>query len=547
MILKRRLIGLLIASTLAGTHAHAADEAASTAAVPPITEAAKTAAEISADIATFSSTNAAAKLGSPIMSDADLWHRIRMGFQLEPLDSQLVFEHEDWYSRRPDYIQRFVDRGSKYLHHIVEEVEKRGMPMEIALLPVIESAFNPVAYSRSHAAGMWQFIPSTGKSYGLSQNWWADHRRDVLASTNAALNYLQRLHGMFGNWELAIAAYNCGEGCVGRAIAKNQRKGLPTDFLSLDLPKETRNYVPKLIAVKNIVLSPGSYGIELDLLKDEPYFTTVKAPPKIDVKLAAKLAEMPEDEFVALNPAFTKPVAQTESGQFLLPIDKAGTFRENLENYDRPLVSWTTYSAKRGESMDSIAKRYGVSGGYLRAVNGKVKERKGKLAQPMLIMVPGGNNKGQFVKAVDTKPVAVASAAPTTIAPAQPANDTPATYKVKSGDSLYAISQRYDLDVEDIKTLNGMSSNKLAIGQVLKLTGAAQTPAAAATPQPIKVSTVQAPSAAAATTKFYTVKPGDTLFSISQRFGVTLDDLLRLNKLTQRSVIQPGKQVRISA
>ena len=408
-------------------------------------------------------------------ADADLWQRVRVGFQMEPLDSPLVYDHEQWYMNRPEYIKRFVERGAKYLHHIVDEVERRNMPMEIALLPVIESAFNPKAYSRSHASGMWQFIPSTGKHFGLKQDWQTDSRRDILASTVAALNYLEKLHTMFNSWELAFAAYNCGEGCVGRAIAANQRRGLPTDFLSLNLPLETRNYVPKLIAVKNIILSPGNYGIELDLLPDQPYFTAVKAPTKIDVKLAARLADMREDEFVALNPAFNRPVAAPESGQFLLPLDKADVFRSNLENYDRPLVSWTTYNAKRGESLDNIGKRFGVSGAYLRSVNDSLKERKNRLAQPATLMVPmkgaNGNTaanttQGTFTKAVmDNKTNARATLA----APSKTTDAPPASYRVQKGDTLFGIAQKFDLSVEDIKAGNNLRSNALSVGQPLKL------------------------------------------------------------------------------
>ncbi|HET9469997.1 MAG TPA: transglycosylase SLT domain-containing protein, partial [Usitatibacter sp.] len=289
------------------------------------------------------------------LPDPDLWQRIRIGFSLDPLDSPLVAEQEDWYASRPDYIKRFVDRGSLYLHYIVEQVEKRHMPTEIALLPVVESAFTPKAASRAKASGLWQFIPSTGKNFGLKQNWWVDNRNDIVAATDAALSYLERLHQQFGTWELALAAYNCGEGCVSRAIAWNQRRGLPTDYLSLRLPPETRNYVPKLIAVKNIVLSPASYGIELDSLPDQPYFTTVQAPAKIDVKLAAKLAGMSVEDFIALNPAHRKPVAVASDGTLVLPLDKAETFKENLEANEQPLVTWTTYQAKRGESLDAIA------------------------------------------------------------------------------------------------------------------------------------------------------------------------------------------------
>lgn len=415
------------------------------------------------------------------MPDPDLWHRIRVGFLLEPLDSPLVDEHEGWYSSRPEYIKRFVDRGSLYLHHIVEQVEKRKMPMEIALLPVIESAFTPKAHSRAKASGLWQFIPSTGKNYGLTQNWWRDNRRDVVAATDAALNYLQRLYDLFGSWELALAAYNCGEGCVGRAIAYNQKRGLPTDFLSLRLPPETRNYVPKLIAVKNIVLSPGTYGIELDSVADQPYFTTVQAPAKIDVKLAAKLAGMSEGEFVALNPAYNKPVAiaSASTGTLVLPLDKAQAFKANLEAYDKPLVSWTTYNAKKGESLDGIAKRHGVAPAPLRAANEGLKmDRKGRLRAATPVMVP---------MRAGAKSVLVAPA--------------PAT----------AHATR-------VASLSIPTASAAAPPRAAALTAAGRT---------------------------YTVRAGDTLYGIAQRFNTAVHKLLALNKLSARSVIQPGLKLKL--
>jgi membrane-bound lytic murein transglycosylase D len=386
------------------------------------------------------------------MPDPDLWHRIRVGFMMEPLDSPLVQEQEAWYSSRPEYIKRFVDRGSLYLHYIVEQVEKRNMPMEVALLPVIESAFTPKAMSRAKASGIWQFIPSTGKSYGLTQDWWRDNRNDVIAATDAALSYLQRLHGMFGNWELALAAYNCGEGCVGRAIAFNQKRGLPTDFMSLRLPPETRNYVPKLIAVKNIVLSPATYGIEIGSIPDSPYFATVEAPSRIDVKLAARLAEMDEQEFVALNPAHNKPVAVSSPAgvnKLVLPVEKVAVFEANLEAYDKPLVSWTTYAAKRGESLDAIAKRHGLTPAELRAANDTAKiDKKGRLraAGPVMVPIRAG--------------AAVAKAAPV----AQPAAAAQAkaqakTYVVRSGDTLYAIAQRFHTGVDALLALNKLAAN----------------------------------------------------------------------------------------
>ena len=381
------------------------------------------------------------------MPDPDLWHRIRMGFALEPMDSPLVVEHEAWYASRPEYIRRFVDRGSLYLHHIVERVEARGMPMEIALLPVIESAFTPKAQSRAKASGLWQFIPSTGKNFGLTQDWWRDNRNDVVAATDAALNYLQRLHDMFDSWELALAAYNCGEGCVSRAIAANQRRGLPTDYVSLKLPAETRNYVPKLLAVKNIVLSPATYGVELDSVPDQPYFTVVPAPTKIDVRVAAKLAGMSVDEFVALNPAHNKPVAVAPAGTLIVPLDKADTFKSNLEAYDKPLVTWTTYGARKGESLDAIAKRHGVSGAQLRAANDSAKlDKRGRLKGAQQVLVPIAA-KGERVQ--------VAQAQGTT------ANDSVSWYTVRSGDTLFGIARRANMALERLLHLNGLLTTSI--------------------------------------------------------------------------------------
>jgi membrane-bound lytic murein transglycosylase D len=443
------------------------------------------------------------------LPDPDLWLRIRMGFMLEPLDSPIVMEHEAWYSSRPEYIRRFVERGSKYLHHIVEEVERRGMPMEIALLPIVESAFNPRAYSRSNASGLWQFIPSTGKSFGLKQDWYNDHRRDVVAGTDAALNYLQKLYGMFGTWELAIAAYNCGEGCVGRAIAANQRKGLPTDYLHLKLPNETLHYVPKLIAVKNIILSPGTYGVELESVPDTPYFITVPAPTKIDVRIAAKMAGMPEEEFVALNPAFNKPVAIVETGRLLLPQDKADLFRSNLESYDKPLVTWTTYQAKKGEAIDAIAKRHGVSANSLKTVNNLKMNKKGRLiaAQPVLIPTRASF---EVVNVAGSPAIPVAATALTlpAVAAAAYTIPTPAAAPVTAATAAQVTIE--------------------------------QAPATAA-----PATIVRAPAPAAPTRPdSYKVRPGDTLYSIAVRFGTTVDALAALNKLAG-TAIQAGHTLRL--
>ncbi len=306
------------------------------------------------------------------------------------LQGPLVQEWEQWYSTRPDYVGRMVDRSSHFLYHVIEEVERRGMPAEIALLPMIESAYNPKAYSRSHASGMWQFIPSTGKDYGLRQNFWYDGRRDPLAATGAALDYLGKLYGMFGNWELALAAYNWGEGAVGRAIARNQAKGLPTDYESLTIPPETRSYVPKLQAVKNIVANPAAYGLRLADIPNRPYFATVTVERHIDVKLAARLAEMPLDEFVFLNPAHNKPVIKASGAEtILLPRDKMESFRRNLAAHDKPLVSWQAYTIKRSDKPETVAAKHGMSLATLKEANGIVPPKQFVAGQTIMVPVNG--------------------------------------------------------------------------------------------------------------------------------------------------------------
>jgi len=327
----------------------------------------------------------------------------------------------------------------------------------------------PKANSRAKATGLWQFIPSTGKNYGLTQDWWRDNRRDVVAATDAALAYLQRLHEMFGTWELALAAYNCGEGCVSRAIAWNQRKGLPTDYLSLTkLPNETQNYVPRLIAVKNIVLSPPSYGIDLESVPDEPYFTEVKAPAKIDVKVAAKLAGMTEEEFVALNPAHNKPVAVAQAGTLIVPLDKADAFESNLAAYDQPLVSWTTYPGRKGESLDAIARKHGLSAAQLRLANDSIKlDKRGRLRSSAAVLVPVTKHGAKGAKIAQVAPVRAAAAV---AMPARSHASAPRHHVVRSGDSLYSIARRYDTTVEDLAEENGLDPKAiLRPGQKLKL------------------------------------------------------------------------------
>lgn len=302
---------------------------------------------------------------------ADIWERIRVGFAMPDLQSDLVRDREQWYSSRPDYFRRMTERGSKYLFYIVEELERRNMPSELALLPFIESAFNPQAVSSAKAAGMWQFMPATGKHFELKQNMFRDDRRDVLASTRAALDYLQKLHGMFGDWHLALAAYNWGEGSVMRAIAKNKKLGLDTGYTDLKMPMETQFYVPKLQAVKNIVATPNAFNAQLPSVGNHPYFQSVDIHRDIDVELAAKLSEVPLEDFRALNPSASKPVLLASgTPQILLPWDNAAVFQSNLEAYTGGrLASWTAWIAPTTLKPADAAQRVGMTEAELRDVN----------------------------------------------------------------------------------------------------------------------------------------------------------------------------------
>ena len=305
--------------------------------------------------------------------EADVWSRIRTGYAIPDINNQLVAKHTTWYTTRPDDIARTTARASRYIFHVVQELEKRGMPTELALLPIIESGFNPQAFSSASAAGMWQFVPATGRDFNLKQNMFKDERRGVLASTDAALTYLQRLYDMFGDWQLALAAYNWGEGSVQRAIKKNQSMGKPTDFESLAelMPAETRNYVPKLQAVKNIIANPGQYGVALATVDNQPYFTAVDKTSDIDMTIAAQLAELSLDEFKALNPQFNRPVITGgEKTKILLPPQNAAKFASNLAQWGHALSTWTTHKITSArERIDTLASRFGTTPDVLRQAN----------------------------------------------------------------------------------------------------------------------------------------------------------------------------------
>ncbi len=501
----------------------------------------------------------------------DLWERIRNGFAMPNLNNDLVLYHQTWYMNRPDYVRRMAERSRRYMFHIVGELEKRGMPTELALLPMVESAYNPMALSRSQAMGLWQFIPATGKNYKLTQNWWYDQRRDIVASTSAALDYLQNIYEMHGDWFLALASYNWGEGAVGRAIAKNKAKGIPATYENLTMPNETRNYVPKLQALKNILSSPRLMAqLDLPPISNRPYFSTIAKPADMDVKVAAKLAETPLDEFVALNPAHNRPVIKGES-TLVVPANKLETFMTNLENHqskDRPLTTWRAYTLKRGEKIDQIAVRYGTTGDQLRAVNSL--SAKTRAGAGTTILVPAKGDEGLAVALPDAPQVVI-----------EP--DPVRIHVLKKGETLASVAKRNRLSVADLKRWNHLTSLQQAPGTRLLLgpapaaskqllSAAAPAPLASEAPAakaggknadksndktktkgndkaPLKSKDVARPAGkeskgkAAGTTQ-YVVRRGDTLIAIAHRFKVDALALKRANHLTNNA-LKPGQTLTV--
>ena len=380
----------------------------------------------------------------------ELWDRIRRGFGMPDLQDVLVTDREQWYSSRPDYIQRMTERSSKYLFHIVEELERRQMPTELALLPFIESAFNPQAVSSAKAAGMWQFMPATGKYFDLKQNAFRDDRRDVLASTRAALDYLQKLHGMFGDWHLALAAYNWGEGSVGRAIARNKKAGLGTGYLDLNMPAETRLYVPKLQAVKNIVANPQGFRTDLPLIANHPYFQQVQLSRDIDVALAARLADVRIEDFKALNPSAHRPVIiASGTPQILLPWDNALVFQRNFEAHNQgQFASWTAWTAPSTLSVTEAAKRVGMSESDLRSIN--------NIPPRMLIKAGSTLLVPRSAKMATDVASNVADNAQMSLAPEIVTRRT--TVKARKGETVATIAKRYGLSAASVAEWNSVAT-----------------------------------------------------------------------------------------
>jgi membrane-bound lytic murein transglycosylase D len=397
----------------------------------------------------------------------DIWDRIRAGFTMPPLDTPLVEQKEKAYLANPEALQRMFVRGGRYLYFIVEELEKRQMPTELALLPFVESAMNPVALSPAKASGLWQFIPATGNRYELSQNWWVDNRRDVVKSTQAALEYLQTIHVMHErDWFLALASYNWGENAVARAVQRNRAAGQPAGYLDLRMPNETRNYVPKLIALKQILLRAGEHGFTLPPVPNEPYFATIEKTRPIDLKLAAQFAGMGVDEFVALNPAHNRPViAASRNNLIKLPADRLETFLDAMQRHDasgRPLASWQPYTLQRGESLEQVAARGGATAAEVLEANGL--KRGARILAGSRILVP-------------QRTVADESKVESFQGPRvyEEVRQAEIRHVVRQRETLPAIARRYRVTVDHIQRLNTVPEPLVAGTRLLIQRASTQT------------------------------------------------------------------------
>ncbi|HKR37827.1 MAG TPA: LysM peptidoglycan-binding domain-containing protein [Steroidobacteraceae bacterium] len=449
----------------------------------------------------------------------DLFERIRSGFVIEDVDHATVDREERWFASHPTYLDRTFKRGERYLYHIVNEIEARKMPLELALLPVVESAFNPVAYSRARASGLWQFIPGTGRRYDLKQNWYYDGRRDVVAATSAALDYLQFLSEEFdGDWLLAVAAYNCGEANIARAVARNRKAGKPTDFFSLKLPRETRAYVPKLLAMRRIVGDPAAHGLEFAPIPNEPYFSQIDVAGQIDLHVAAELAELAPEELLALNPAFNHWVTDPDGPhQLLVPVDRETRFVEAIAALPpEKRVRVVYHHVRKGDTLGGIADKYGVSIAAIKTTN----KIRGTLIRP---------GQDLLITAAPTGMGAPTSTLKAALEERAPRN-TSDKHIVRRGDTLWSIARSHGVTMESIVSSNGLSSDDtLAVGQVLSIPGT--TTLASADAEVDTRSTT------------YVVRRGDTLSRIATKFRVRLSDLLGWNDLTKRSVIKPGQRL----
>lgn len=454
---------------------------------------------------------------------ADVWERMRHGFRLGGSEHHQVTRQIAAYSKQPDYIEKIFKRGSPYMAYISAKVEQRGFPTDLALLPFVESGFDPFAYSRSHAAGLWQFIPDTGKIYGLKQDWWYDGRRDVVASTRAALDHLDALHKEFGgDWLVALAAYNAGSGTIQAAIDRNISAGKPTDFWHLKLPRETTDYVPRLLAIREIVLDPDRYGVTLTPIEPTPSFAMVDIDGQIDLGVAAKLAGMETGELLLLNPGFNRLSTHPKgSHQLAIPVDKMDAFVDNLDNLpDEKRARTVRHTVAKGETLSQIAKRYNTTVTTLQQTN----HLKNSLIKPgKELLVSTTTSAPNQLAIVPQQRIETRSRAK---AKSQPAN---LTHTVQGGENLWNIARKYSVSVDKLRTWNKLADNGvIKPGQNLLVQG----------------QTAQKNAQRTRTIR-YTVKSGDSLYAIAKKYDVTIENLRHWNKLSRSGSLQPGQRLEV--
>lgn len=476
-------------------------------------------------------TDDAEEPGSDTADTPDLWDRIRAGYGIPRHDNPRIRAELEWYARHPDYLDRTVDRSRPYLYLIVEDLERRGMPLEIALLPIVESAYQPFAYSHGRAAGIWQFIPSTARHYGLKLNWWYDGRRDILASTRAALDFLQALHDELDNdWLLALAAYNSGAGTVKRAVQANQRRDKPTDFWSLQLPAETRAYVPKLLALAELFASPDTHAIEIQSVPDMPVVRTVQTGAQIDLAKAAELSEVSLDEIYRLNPGFNRWATDPEGPhQLLLPLDKADLFEARIPTLaDADRLSWQRYVIRTGDTLGTIAQRHHTTVEVLRRVN-DIKGNMIRAGNALLIPVSSRSLSG-YALSQDERLRTVQNS---------PRAGSKLVYAVRGGDTLWDIARAHGVAVAHLASWNGISPrDPLRIGQRLVIWQTRDATASVDTGP-----NAQHPLSSATRRINYVVRKGDSLARISQRFNVKVSELRDWNSLHKNEYLHPGQKL----
>jgi len=482
----------------------------------------------------LSTSNVAAVVKKEELKEApplDLWELTRQNFQLDLNPDQKRFKAQlKWYGSHPKYMNRVVDRASRYYHYILGEVLKRGMPAELALLPVVESAYDPFAYSHGRASGPWQFIPGTGKRFGMRQGWWYDGRRDIVASTRGALDYLDMLQKRYkGDWLLALAAYNAGEGNVDRAVKRNRKAGKPIDFWSLKLPKETSAYVPKLLAVAHLFDRPEKFGFKPNTIPNKPYFKVVPTDGQIDLAEAAKLAEIDMQELYLLNPGFNRWATDPNGPHYLLiPYEKADGFATRLAALPpEKRMSWNRYKVKRGDSLGKIAQKYKTTATVIRTANG-LKGNTIRVGQALLIP-QATNQASSYVLSQAQRQLRSQQKI------ARKTRKSKRTYTVKSGDSFWSIARKHNVNVRSLASWNGMAPrDTLSIGKKLVIW------------QPPKSTTklASARQGGQMVRKIgYKVRSGDSLSRIAGRFKVKVRDIQRWNKLDSAKYLQPGQRL----